>query len=257
MWKRVLKDAQEVLGDREAFTERARKRVAKILEDRASEVRSSEKVERKLIDLKGFRTSGCGPSINTVAGVVADVDEGRSVAGLLQRSKPSGQEQSRTVDPGCGKILFHDATRMSCGRCEVANWTCKMRKQQGISTSWRGCAKLWLPQRRSCQRYRPFSIVANVVRVIEEQDLCPIGSIENDTQAILKADDAPRWWKRVASQPNWKSKEFLTCQSTILATKKCQVESHASLKPDDVWCRYRPSWSQPAQSGGCRLLPGQ
>ena len=89
------------------------------------------------------------------------------------------------------------------------------------------------------------SIVANAVRVIEEQDLCPIGSNKNDTQAILKADDAPRWWKRVASQPNWKSNEFLTCQSTILATKKCQVESHASLKPDDVWCRYRPSWSQP------------
>ena len=39
----------------------------------------------------------------------------------------------------------------------------------------------------------PFSIVANAVRVIEEQDLCPIGSNNNDIQAILKADDAPRW----------------------------------------------------------------
>ena len=67
--KRALKDAQEVLSDREAFTERARKRIAKIHEDRASEVRSSEvpnlEVERKWNDLKGFRTSGCGPKAST------------------------------------------------------------------------------------------------------------------------------------------------------------------------------------------------
>ena len=53
---------------------------------------------------------------------------------FLRRGKPSDQEQSRTVDPGCGKILFNSATRMSCGGCEIASWTYKVRQQQGMPT---------------------------------------------------------------------------------------------------------------------------
>ena len=73
---------------------------------------------------------------------------------FFEEASRRGQEQSRTVDPSCGKNLFHHATKMSSGGCEIANWTCQMRQQQGMPTNWRGCAKLWLPQRRSCHRYR-------------------------------------------------------------------------------------------------------
>ena len=64
---RGQEDAQEVpvevqIRDRDPFIKRARKRIAQIDEDRASEVRSLEEAERKLNDLKAFRTVQVDPA---------------------------------------------------------------------------------------------------------------------------------------------------------------------------------------------------
>ena len=50
------------IRDRDPFIKRARKRIAQIDEDRASEVRSLEEAERKLNDLKAFRAVQVDPA---------------------------------------------------------------------------------------------------------------------------------------------------------------------------------------------------
>ena len=65
--KRAQEDGQELplevqIGDRDPFIKRARKRIAQNNEDRASEVRSLEEAERKLNDLKAFRTVQADPA---------------------------------------------------------------------------------------------------------------------------------------------------------------------------------------------------
>ena len=88
---------------------------------------------------------------------------------LHQNVRQSVQEQHQIADPGCRKISFQCATRMSCGGCETAKPTCKMQRQREMPTSWRGCAKLWPPQHRSCHRWQRFRWSQTRSGVVGEQ----------------------------------------------------------------------------------------
>ena len=109
--KRAQKDAQVLpvevqIRQREAFIERARKRIAKIDEDRLSEVRSLEEAERKLTELRALAQTP--PPQDS-----SEVDQLRSMVSQLQaqvdsfRAVPVPDRQSRREDfvPHCDEEM--------------------------------------------------------------------------------------------------------------------------------------------------------
>ena len=123
--KRAQKDAQELpvevqIREREAFIERARKRIAKIDEDRLSEVRSLEEAERKLIELRQLHRHLRHPRTvhqlrNMVSQLQAQVDSLRAVPGLdrqglnpkrvCRREDLDGVAMEGFESGGCGGLV--------------------------------------------------------------------------------------------------------------------------------------------------------
>ena len=98
--KRAQKEAQEVpvavqIREREAFIERAKKRIARIDEERQAEVRSVEEAEHKLKQLRDL----CTTQQELPGGLTAG-DRGRAAkaVGTLWRARHSGGCQCRTTE---------------------------------------------------------------------------------------------------------------------------------------------------------------
>ena len=102
--KRAQKEAQEVpvvaqIREREAFIERAKKRIARIDEERQAEVRSLEEAENKLNQLRALRIPQQEQPISSVPDSSAEVQRLQAIVSQLQRQLEQSATRANPVRP--------------------------------------------------------------------------------------------------------------------------------------------------------------
>ena len=207
--KRAQEDAQEVpvevqIRDREAFIERARKRIAKIDKERASEVRSLEEAKRKLNDLKAFRTVPVDPASTAlseleqlqmrVAQLQTQNDE------LLSSSKKQAVGSGAVPDGGSrlrdGRKRGQGSLRNSIDNVTTVQHSVEVRYRYGlcgvrVAEYLNPGPKGKMRRRRVTSSPDPTDSDPSAFLDGFEQDLCPVVSNGVDTQVFPTVDDSP------------------------------------------------------------------
>ena len=113
--KQAQKEAKEMpvdvqIRDREAFIERAHKKIAKIDEERASEVKSLEEAERKLLELRAqsqtARQPDSGSEVHQLRSMVSQLQA--QIDSLRDSAGPNPKRTCRREDfvPHCDEEMF-------------------------------------------------------------------------------------------------------------------------------------------------------
>ena len=96
----------KIPGEREAFIERAKKRVARIDEERQAEVRSFEEAENKLNQLRALRIPQQDQPISLVPDSSAEVQRLQAIVSQLQRQFEQSSHRCQSSPTKVGEKIF-------------------------------------------------------------------------------------------------------------------------------------------------------
>ena len=156
--KRAQKEAQEVpvaaqIREREAFIERAKKRIARIDEERQAEVRSLEEAENKLNQLRALRIPQQEQPLSSVPDSSAEVCRGCKQSCPSCKDSSSSQPQVPIQsDRGCEKTLSRILSRRCNNGCSTANRTCRKPPWPSDLGRWSSISQLMAQGRPRMER---------------------------------------------------------------------------------------------------------